>query len=248
MSVSQPTASRIPPFSLNLDEAVRSIFRDPDWPKKLAIGALFSFLSLIVIGGIVVQGYLLTFGERVARAEARPLPEWEDFGELLRKGLFGFIVALVYSLPLLAAGTLLGLLFIPLILAASGPTANSGAMSGVFVLAYCGGIALILPLALVVGVVVPAAHAQLILHSHDLGSAFRLGEVWGFLRRHRGQYALMTILVLAANYGLVQVGQCACYVGVFVTLFIAQLFQYHLLGQLCWYERFAFDQRATVPE
>jgi Protein of unknown function (DUF4013) len=247
MSADYPSAARIPSFSLNFDEAVRSIFRDPDWLKKLALGALFSFLSLVIIGTFFIQGYLLTLGERVARAEPRPLPEWDDFGELLRKGCLGIVVSLVYAIPLLVVGVIFGLLFIPLIVVSSGPAANPGALSGVLVLGYCGGLVILFPLALVIGVVVPAAQAQLILHNHDLGAAFRIGEVFGFMRRQRGQYALMTMLVFAATYFLAQVGQCACYVGIFATIFLGQLFQYHLLGQLCWYERLMRGQRPAVP-
>ena len=56
---------------------------------KLALGALFSLLSMVVVGGILTQGYLLLLAERVARAEPQPLPEWDDFGEILRQGFSG---------------------------------------------------------------------------------------------------------------------------------------------------------------
>ena len=68
-------------------------------------------------------------------------------------------------------------------------------------------------------------------------AAFRLRENWGFINRHRGQYALAVALALAANYFLSFVGYLACCVGIFVTNFLVQLFQTHMLGQLCWYER-----------
>jgi hypothetical protein len=247
MGADQPAAARAPSFSLNFDEAIGAIFRDPDWLKKLALGAFFSFLTLFVVGAFFIQGYLLTFGERVARAESRPLPEWDDFGELLRRGAIGIVVAIVYALPLLGVGVLVGLLLIPLVVIASAPGANADATGGIFAFGLCGGLAVLVPLALVVGVVVPAAHAQLILHQQDLAAALRFGEVLGFIRRHRGQYALMMFFALAANYGLSLIGQCACYVGIFVPAFVAQLFQYHLLGQLCWYERLALDRRSVAP-
>jgi hypothetical protein len=240
-------AARGTTFSLNFQEALSSIFRDPDWLKKLALGALFSILGLLIVGGIIIQGYLLILGERVARAESRPLPEWDDFGELLRKGGIGFVVSLAYSLPLIGVGILLGLFLIPLFVSASSPAANPDALFGVFFLGYCGGLAILFPLSLVISIVLPAAHAQLILHNHDLGAAFRFREVFGFIRRHPGQYTLMTVLVLAAHFGFSQLAPCTCYISLLVTTFVTQLFQYHLLGQLCWYERLTLGQQPVMP-
>ena len=237
-------------FSLNFEEAVRAMFKDPDWLKKMALGALFSFLGLFLVGSIIVQGYVLTYSERVARAEPSPLPEWEDYGELLRKGLLGLVVAVVYSLPLILVGAVIAVFTVPLIIAASASGASSDAIGGIFSLAICGGIAVYLPFALIVMIIVPAAYAQLILHDYNLGAAFRFGEVFGIIRRHLGQYVLMNILVYAAIMFLSQIGQLACFVGIFATTFIAQLFQYHLLGQLCWYERNvggAATQQPSLP-
>jgi hypothetical protein len=247
MSTNPPTVAAAPAFSLNYEEAVRAMFRDPDWLKKIAIGSLFSILGIILIGSIIVQGYLLAYGERVARANPRPLPEWEDFGDLTRKGLLGFLVAIVYSLPIILVIFVLALLMFPLIFAASASGVSSDAIGGIFTLAICGGMALVLPFSLLIYIVVPAALAQLILHNYDLGAAFRIGEVFHLIRRNLGQYLLMTLLSYAAIFMLSQVGQIACFVGVFATTFIGQLFQYHLLGQLCWYERNGLAQQPIVP-
>lgn len=244
MNPEQPALAMSRSFTLNFEEAVRAMFRDPAWLKKLAFGALFSFLGLFIVGSIIVQGYLLAYGERVSRAEPYPLPEWDDLGELLRKGLLAFVVSLAYALPLVLIGVALALIAIPLIVAAGVSGASSDAIGGIFSLALCGGLAVFLPLAFLVSAIVPAAHAQLILHQ-DLGAAFRVGEVFGFIRRHLGQYLLMTVLAYAALTFLSQIGQLACFVGIFATTFIAQLFQYHLLGQLCWHER---ATRGVAPQ
>ena len=199
MSTNPPTVAAAPTFSLNYEEAVRAMFKDPDWLKKIAIGALFSFLGFILIGSIIVQGYLLAYGERVARAEPRPLPEWEDFGELMRKGLLGFLVVIVYSLPIILVVFGFALLMFPLTFAAAASGVSDDAIGGIFTLAICGGIALVLPFTLLIYIIVPAAHAQLILHNYDLGAAFRLREVFGLIRRNLGQYLLMTLLSLCGD-------------------------------------------------
>jgi len=226
----------VPAFRLNFDEALRFIWRDPRWLAKLALGALFSLLSVVVVGGILTQGYLLILAERVARAEPQPLPEWDDFGEILRQGFSGFLITLVLSIPLIVVGFLIALLYFPVLFAgASGGQGAAAATVGGLLIFFLS--LLFLPLALLVGIVGPAAHAQLVLHNGDLAAAFRFREIFAFISRQRGQYALMIILSIAASGVLSQIGYFACFIGVFVTIFVAQLFQYHLIGQLCWYDR-----------
>lgn len=226
-----------PTFRLNFEEALRFIGRDPRWLPKLALGALFSFLSIFVIGGILTQGYLLILAERVARAEPHPLPEWEDYGEILRQGFAGFLVSLVLSVPLLLLGLLIMLLYFPLIfIGASGSQSAGGGVAVLSILLLlC--FFLFIPFSLLIGIIGPAAHAQLVLHDSDLAAAFRFREVFRFIGRQRGQYALMVVLSVAALSVLSQIGYFACFIGVFATIFLAQLFQYHLIGQLCWYDR-----------
>ncbi len=233
----------VPTFRLNFDEALRFIWRDPRWLAKLALGALFSLLSVIVVGGILTQGYLLLLAERVARAEPQPLPEWEEYGEILRQGFSGFVITLVLSIPLIVLGFIITLLYFPILFAGAsgGQGAAAAAVGGVLILLLS---LLFLPLALLVGIVGPAAHAQLVLHDGDLAAAFRFREIFAFMGRQRGQYALMLIISIAASGVLSQIGYFACFIGVFVTVFVAQLFQYHLIGQLCWYDRTVL----TVPQ
>jgi hypothetical protein len=230
----------VPAFRLNFEEALRFVGRDRRWPQKLGLGALFSLFSIVIVGAILVQGYLLILAERVARAEPAPLPEWDDWGEILRRGAIGTVVTLAYCLPLIVLGACFGLLFIPIVAAgASSSSAAGGGAAGAASLLIVLLTFLLIPVALAVGVVIPAAHAQLILHGGDLAAAFRLGEVFRFMRRHLGQYALLLVLTYAASSVLGQLGYFLCLIGIFATTFLAQLFQYHLIGQLCWYDRLA---------
>ena len=234
-------SGQAPTFRLNFEEAFRFIGRDPRWLPKVALGAVFSLLSVVVIGGILTQGYLLILAERVARQELNPLPEWEDYGEILRQGFKGFLVSLIIGLPVTILVFILFLLYIPLIvLGTSGGQGTGGIVAGVSVLMALL-LVLIVPLALLVGIIAPAAHAQLVLHGGDLAAAFRFREVFRFIGQHKGQYALLLLLSYAASGFLSQLGYFACFVGVFATIFVAQLFQYHLIGQLCWFDRTALN-------
>jgi hypothetical protein len=245
MSAIVPSPARARPFRINVEEAVRFVARDREWPGKLGLGAVFSLLSIVLVGYILVEGYLLTFTERVARAEPLPLPEWDEWGELLRKGAIVFLVDLVYSLPLALAGALVvaGSLGLPLaaVLSTSGAGGASGGVSGALaavavaltVLGYGG----LLIFAVAMGVIRPAAHAQLVLHDADLAAAFRPDEVVGFIRRHPGQYAVAVLLDYGARSALLWVGYLARCVGIFAMDFLCKLFLAHMIGQLCWHER-----------
>jgi hypothetical protein len=241
MSAIVPSPAPARPFRLNVEEAFRFLARDREWPGKLGLGAVFSFLSLVFVGSLLVNGYLLTLMERVARAEPLPLPEWEDYGELLRKGAIVFVVDLAYYLPF---WIIFGIFFVvnfALILALAGlSSGNSGgaaAGAGLASLTLFLLMALALVLGFAISLILPAAHAQLALHDADLAAAFRMREVFDFIRRHKGQYALAALLGLAARSGLATVGYLLCFVGFFATNFASQLFLAHMIGQLCWHER-----------
>lgn len=236
-------------FRLNIEEAFNHIGRDPRWAGKLGLGALFSLLSIVFVGSILVQGYLLAFIRRVARAEPLPLPEWDNWGELLRKGLIVWVVNLIYYLPyvllfvLLYAGQV-SFSLLPLFLPGSSQGGAGGPPPALFIGSFAlvlVGYGFLLLLGLVISAFLPAVHAQLALHDADFGSAFRIGEIFAFIGRYRGQYALAVGLTLAATYSLSFFGQLACCIGVYVTNNLCQLFLAHLLGQLCWHER----QRGT---
>lgn len=227
-------------FRLNVEEAFRCIARDSRWPTKVGLGAVFSFLSLVLVGAVLVQGYLLTYIERVARAEPAPLPEWDDYGELLRKGAIASLVQIAYYAPLLLA---LGLIvgsnvgFVLASIVASSGQGGAGALVGLGVMLTIAGYILLFAVVIVAAALLPAAQAQLALHDADLAAAFRLREVVGFISRYRGQYTLAVLIGFAANALLGQLGYLACCIGVFATTFASQLFQAHLIGQLCWHER-----------
>jgi hypothetical protein len=259
-----------PSFRLNIEECVRFLARDPAWPRKLGLGVLWSLLGFTIVGAFFVQGYLLLLTERVARAEPLPLPEWADYGALLRRGWRVFVTNLVYQLPSLLLGSAIGaLLLVTIVGFVRGFTARNGVGPNPLLLsplAFLLIIPLILLLVLVgflVGLITPAALAQLVLHDR-VGAALDLGAVLAFIRRNLGQYALAIALYLGANLLLGGLSFGARFtvsgtggrpfwteplfiLAVLATLsllalrtiggFFVQLCFSHLLGQLCWYDR-----------
>jgi len=196
----------IPPFRLNIEESLRSLARDPAWPRKLGLGIIWSLLSFTIVGAFFVQGYMLLLLERVARAEPLPLPEWEDYGGLLRRGWRVFVTNLVYQLPLIVLWIILGVASFGLIVAFIGTIRHSGGSRGANPLLFSPFLLLlIIPIGLLlallgflIGLIIPAAQAQLVLHDR-LGAAFDLGAVLAFIRRNLGQYAIAVALSIGAG-------------------------------------------------
>jgi len=258
----------MPPFRLNIEEAIRFLTRDPAWPRKLGLGVLWTLLSFTIVGAFFVQGYMLLLMERVARAAPLPLPEWNDYGGLLRRGWRVFVTNLVYQLPAILLSMLIGILTFGIIIAfVGGASARRGVNPLVFsplaLLAIIPLTLLLIILSFLGGLIIPVALTQLALHER-LGAAFDLGAVFAFIRRNLGQYAIAVVLNLGATLllGGLSAGtgftfnggggrpfwlEPAFIVIAFISVilivlriiasYFVQLSFFHLLGQLCWYDR-----------
>lgn len=73
-------------------------FEDKNWLSKLIIGAL---VSIVPILNFAWAGYVVDLVKNVMNKTDEPLPEWTEFGEKFMKGLYIFVAALVYALPVL---------------------------------------------------------------------------------------------------------------------------------------------------
>lgn len=197
------------PFRLNFGEAFTFVFRDPHWIRKFSLAALFGLLGFLFIPYLLLLGFLLTLSERVMRLEPRPLPEWNDFGLLLRKGWRVFVVRVVYYAPIWLIVLILVGLFTVIIVTLGGLNLFGGTVGSPTSLAPLWLLLLIIPLALLtipLGLLIPcltpAADAQLVLHEGQLEAAFRVGEIVAFIRRNLGQYALMVIMYVGVTQAI----------------------------------------------
>jgi hypothetical protein len=88
--------------AVEVRQAMRHPLRDPAWPGKLGLGALFCVLSLLLVGIPIVLGWLRRLFLDVVRDPDARLPEWNP-GEDFVDGLPALLVVAVYAL----AGSLL---------------------------------------------------------------------------------------------------------------------------------------------
>ena len=92
----------------NVTEAVKTLlkfpFQDPKWGTKLLIGAALVFANAIIplLPAILLTGYIARLMRSTARGNDPALPEWDDWGGLLRDGFRLWAASFLYALPLVA--------------------------------------------------------------------------------------------------------------------------------------------------
>ncbi len=232
---------------MDFGKAFTYMFEDPDWLRKVGIGTavtlvgiLFTPLLIGLIPLIAVIGYTVDVVRNVMRGDERPLPEWEDWGGFLSRGLKVFGATLVWALPAV-------LLIIPLAIGSALLDQSQGAEGVGIAIVVCGSC-LLLIWALFVTLLTPAIYAR-IAATDRFSSAFEFGKMWAFTRDNLGN-VIIAILLVNIVAGLIAaviagLGVIALVIGLVVTIPFATLWQYlvqaHLFGQIARYTTTATD-------
>src|SRR6185436_8012778 len=139
---------------MDFSKALTYPFDDPDWAKKLGIGAGLGLVVFVIVGGLGIFssvfppvavctifgfiflvpliGWSLETTKRVRDNVPNPMASWDDFGALTRKGLTPFLAYLVYQIPLLIAlCVIMGIVILPF-LGVSFLDTDSDAAGGIF--------------------------------------------------------------------------------------------------------------------
>jgi hypothetical protein len=167
-------------------DAARTFFASKDWVKKAALGTLISLIPYV--GTFVVYGYGLELQRRVAWATSGELPDWGPFSDYLKRGFFGFLVAMVYSLP---ASLVVSLLTVPLSLAIGVGVADSAHIAAFFGSFMIGFLFVTL---LGSAAVMPFMYSGLIEYNlyDNIGQGLRVGAVWARMKANRASLTAVT--------------------------------------------------------
>lgn len=194
------------------------------WIAKILLGGVIFIIPLV--GPIIVVGYMMRVAERVSTDHAEPLPAWNDFGDLLVKGLYYIAINLAYQIPLLV---LTGIFTCVVMLGASTASGEdvAGPMLGII---SCIMVPLMIVLSLggaALGAVATARHVV----TGRLAEAFEIGQIVQHLRANLGLWVLVLVTnILAGVVG--SVGLIACGIGVIFTAFYSYCVMGHALGQV----------------
>ncbi|MBI5712782.1 MAG: DUF4013 domain-containing protein [Chloroflexi bacterium] len=213
---------------------------DPDWIKKLGIAAAIVFVAIVgsvflliptIAGLLLLSGYAVEIARRVINNEAKPLPEWTDFGNLFKNGLFLAIALFVYSLPsILLSVCAQSNSFLPAMLRGNVDrdiVEMAQTVTGVLALC-CSCVQFIY--SIFIGMLTPAVAGQ-VASKGTIGAAFDFKAVFGHLRAQPVVYLLVFLITAVAGFVLALVGMIVCGIGLFVTLPFATFVNAHLWGQ-----------------
>ncbi len=222
---------------MDVNKSFRYVMDDKQWLSKLLIGVLMSILAFLIVPALILQGYLVKVIRHVMGGNWDSLPEWYDWGKLLKDGFFVTVAQFIYTLPFII------LMFLGM--AATGGVASLSDGSDVAALATTGGglilFCLIILFAVAFLFLTPAILIQYAIKD-EFPACFRLGEVADIIRNHMADILiafLVTVvagIVLSLLFGILAIIPClgwiaAALIGLAVGPYITFVTG-HLYGQI----------------
>jgi hypothetical protein len=212
-----------PVIGMDYMRMITYVFENPNWFMNLLLAALCSLIP--VIGGLVVQGYRYEAAILLISEGGRRYPDFDfsKFGDYLMRGLWPFLVGLVFMLGI--AIIAMAVIFIPgaIVHAIAGEDAAT-AVSGLMMLGV-----VLASLVLAIFLQPMLFRAALTL---DFGQAFQFDWVKDFVAKVWLELILgFLFLAVAANI-LSLLGLLACCVGVIFVGPVIMLAHANLLFQV----------------
>ncbi len=206
---------------MDFGKAFTYAFEDQDWLKKLGIAGLL--LLIPIFGILAVMGWTVEITRRVIQREAVLLPEWSGLGDFFMKGLKLWVIAFVYSLPviLLSICQQVPLLFLQ-------DSGDDTVVAALGVLTFCFSCVMIL-FGIVLGFVLPAAFARFAA-TGDMKAAFKFGEVIGLVRSAPQAYLIVLLGSIVSSF-VASLGVILCVIGMIFTYAYAMAVNAHFWGQ-----------------
>lgn len=224
---------------MDIGRALTYFTEDERWVEKTAIGTglllvstLLSFVLIGVLGFFILFGYMVRLLQNV-RDDVHPaLPEWNQWGDDLVRGVKLACVYIVWALPIL---------FVSVPLSIFGVILDESFRYGDNV------TALFLVCSFCLTFLVVIAYAVLqpgftisFARNEVIGDGLQASEIWNWTRDNIGNVVIVAILTVIASVIITTVGSIIgtilCVVGLVVTLPLSQLVVYyvqsHLYGQL----------------
>ena len=184
---------------MEIGKAFTFVNEDEEWIKKLAIGAalylvsvLFGVVLLPLLLLLFVVGYQIAIIRNVIDGKERPLPEWEDWGQLFIDGVVVAVAVLIYAIPII----LFTICSLALILPASieGNDPSGGAIAGTVVLSC-----LVILFAIALAFIAPAIFIQY-ARTGEFGPLFQVGQVMAIARQNFVDILLVIIATAVAGF------------------------------------------------
>lgn len=203
---------------MDFGKAFSFVFDDEEWIQKILIVALISIIP--IIGQLFLFGWALEIGKRVVEKDPNPLAGYDEFGEKLVLGLKGWVVSLVYAIPLII---LIPIASVPPAILVDTDAAWLGAL-----LSTCFSCLAFLFIVVLLLIEPPALIAM--AASGEIGDAFKLGRLWEILKAGIGPFVIAILGAIVASF-IGSLGVIVCFVGYFITYTYAAGVTAHLFAQ-----------------
>jgi hypothetical protein len=202
-------------FMVHYLDAIKRPFSDI---KKLLIGII---IQIIPIVNLLAFGYQLKCAKTAMKKNYK-LPEWTDWGDLFVKGILGFIIGIVYFIPIFIIGFLIGGAALFQVFLTQDVNVIEGGVSTT--------ILTIILLFLIVSYLIPAALVSFV-DKNKFSAAFYCPAI--FKKVFTGRYFVAWLLV--GIYGLVvsTILGFIPYVGAVISTFIVGVTFYTAIGEVC---------------
>lgn len=215
---------------MDIKKALTFVTEDDRWIIKILIGGVLVFLSFLIIPILFVQGYLVHIVRNVMDGVEEPLPEWEQWGKLLKDGFNLTVAGLVYTLPIWLLMCCSFMFFIPAAVSEGG-VAEIMAAIGVtaMVLMSC----LLFLFIIAFTLIEPAITIQY-AREDSLSACFRFSEVLGMTRDNIADIIIAVAIILGLSFVLSLVGIVPI-IGWIISIFASVYVIFvsgHLFGQI----------------
>lgn len=182
---------------MDVAKAFTFVTEDERWMGKIGIGAAISLLSFLIIPIPLLVGYLVGITRNVKKGVERPLPEWDDFGQLFKDGLSVMVGQIVYTLPFWVIMCIAVVASVGL-----GGMAEANTNQDVVAAGFLATWGLVICLSLVLAVALfflsPAIIIQYV-RTNELGAMFRFGEVVAVARENVGDIVIAALASFVAS-------------------------------------------------
>jgi hypothetical protein len=225
---------------MDIGKSISFITEDERWLTKIGIGAvlivvcsLFFWVLLIpvILLGILLSGYTVQTARNVMNGVERPLPEWDNWGQLFNDGFAVFVAGLVYTLPIWLLTCCAFLAFIPAGAAGEGDLGEVLVAFGSLGVILISCLIFIFILALLV--VYPAIIIQYV-RTGELSATFRFGEVLAIARNNISNIIIALLVIMGVSFVISLIGAIPI-IG-WVVAIAGQIYlvavQGHLYGQI----------------
>lgn len=203
--------------NVDIGRAFTSFLNDPEWIKKLLIGALLSLIPLV--GGFILLGWALAIARNTYNGDDSRLPEWNDLGGYLVKGLTAWVGALIWTVPIIILVVcMFGSLF---------AVAESDAAAFVVIFFSFGVVFLSVIYA---AIVLPVPIARYAVRG-NFSSMLEFGQIFAEIRKGIKALVVALVIWIVASFIVAPLGILACFVGVYVTSALSYVMIAHAMGQ-----------------